>query len=249
MVSAATTSSGSCSLRDLWDFDDPAGSERRFRACAEANPRETATHAWTQVARALGLQERYDEAHAVLDTLAARCAECDVRISLERGRLFRSIGEGAAALPRFRHAARTAHAAGLEELHVDALHMLALVAPPAERLPAQQAALAAARAADDPAARDWDATLLNNIGVQQAELGEHASALASFEEALTARERIGDAHRTRVARFMVGWALRNMGEDQAALELQSRLKAELDALGERDAYVEDELALLQSLLP
>ncbi len=249
MVSPASPATGSTSLRDLWDFDDPAGSERRFRALAEAGPRDRATLAWTQVARALGLQERYDEGHAVLDTLQARTAEAEVRISLERGRLFRSVGEGSAALPRFEHAARTAEAAGLEELHVDALHMRALVVAPAERLPAQHAALAVARVASDPAARDWDATLLNNIGVQQSELGEHAEALASFEAALAARERIGDAHRTRVARFMVGWALRNLGEDEAALEVQSALKSELDELGERDAYVEDELMLLRSLLP
>lgn len=245
MVSPTATTSGSRSLRDLWDFDDPVGSERRFRALAETGPREAAIHAWTQVARALGLQERYDEAHAVLDTLETRSTECDVRICLERGRLFRSVGEGSAALPRFHHAARAAEAAGLEELHVDALHMLALVVPPADRLPAQHTALSAARGAKDPAARDWDATLLNNIGVQQAELGDHAGALASFEGALAARERIGDAPRTRVARFMVGWALRNMGDEQGALELQRALKADLDALGERDAYVEDELALLE----
>lgn len=249
MVSPASTTTGSSSLRGLWDFEDPAGSERRFRTLAEAGPRETATLAWTQVARALGLQERYDAAHAVLDTLQAQSAESEARIALERGRLFRSVGEGSAALPRFEHAARIAEAAGLEELHVDALHMLALVVPPAERLPAQHAALTVARAASDPAARDWDATLLNNIGVQQSELGEHADALASFQDALAARERIGDAHRTRVARFMVGWALRNLGEDEAALEVQSTLKAELDELGERDAYVEDELVLLRSLLP
>ena len=39
----------------------------------------------------------------------------------------------------------------------------------------------------------------------------------SFEEALAARERIGDASRTRVARWMVAWALRNLGRVDEAL--------------------------------
>ena len=47
-------------LDELWDFGDPAGSEVRLRTAAEAET-DTATRAElaTQVARALGLQERY----------------------------------------------------------------------------------------------------------------------------------------------------------------------------------------------
>ena len=105
--------------------------------------------------------------------------------------------------------------------------------------------MAAARGATDPAARNWDASLLNNLGMTYADAGDWASALAAFEEALAARERIGVVGRTRVARWMVGWALRGLGRRDEALAVQTALKAELEAAGEEDPYVDEELALLQ----
>jgi tetratricopeptide (TPR) repeat protein len=231
-------------LRDLWDLADPAGSEQRFRDAAAAAPEPVRTHALTQVARALGLQERYDEAHAVLDALSPGDTEARVRLALERGRLLRSSGDEVASRTFFEQASREARRAGLDELAVDALHMVALVVEPADRLDAHYRALAWAKAADDPAARDWDASILNNIGMAHADAGDHGRALAAFEEALEARIRIGDPARTRVARWMVAWLLRHLGVVDLAREMQLELKAELDAIGETDPYVDEELALL-----
>ena len=231
-------------LRDLWDFADPAGSELRFRDVAATAPEPARTHALTQVARALGLQERYDEGHAVLDALSPGDAESRVRLALERGRLLRSAGEDVASRTFFEQASHEAQRAGLDELAVDALHMVALVVEPADRLEAHYQALARARAADDPAARDWDASILNNIGMAHADAGDHGAALAAFEEALAARIRIGDPARTRVARWMVAWSLRHLGVVDLAREMQLELKAELSDLGEHDPYVDEELELL-----
>ena len=231
-------------LRELWDFDDPAGSEQRFRRLAADSGEPLTSYALTQVARALGLQERSEEGHAVLDALSADDPESQVRIALERGRLLRSAGTPEAARPLFAGAAARAGQAGLEELHVDALHMVALAAAPEDRLPATLVALEAARAASDPAARDWDASLLNNIGMEHADAGDHRAALAAFEQALEARTRIGDEGRARVARWMVAWSLRHLGEVAAAREIQLALRSELDALGEQDPYVDEELDLL-----
>ncbi len=140
---------------------------------------------------------------------------------------------------------RLARAAGLEELLVDALHMVALVTVGEERATAQQAALTAARTARDPRARDWEASILNNIGMDHADAGDHGRALACFGEALAARERIGDPANILVARWMVAWSLRHLGRRDEALALQRRLKAELEAAGEVDPYVDEELALLE----
>lgn len=229
----------------LWDFDDPAGSERRLRAAAESSAGDERDAWLTQVARALGLQGRFDEAHAVLDRLDSGDPEVGARLALERGRLRRSAGEPEAARPDFEEAARRAGEASLQELQVDALHMVALVSPAEEALEAGRRALDVARAATDPRARDWDASLLNNMGMTHADAGDHVSALVCFEEALEARERIGDVGRTRVARWMVAWSLRQLGRRDEALALQRALKTELDALGEADPYVDEELALLQ----
>ena len=229
----------------LWDFGDAAGSERRFREAAGGASGVEALVLRTQVARALGLQQEYDAAHRELDAVvSSEDPEVTVRHELERGRLHRSAGDPGAARPWFEAAARRAADAGLEALHVDALHMVALVADPANQVRLTQEALAVARGARAQQARDWDASLLNNLGMIHADAGDFSAALAAFEEALAARERIGDPARTRVARWMVGWALRNLGRREEALAVQRALRSELDALGENDPYVDEELALL-----
>ena len=229
----------------LWNFDDPAGSEQRFRTAAETAEGTDRLVLMTQVARALGLQERYDEGHAILNDLSADDPEVATRVSLERGRLLRSGGEPEESRPHFEAAAATAQEAGLQALHVDALHMVALVAPAEEQQRLTEEALEVARTSSEPAARDWDASLLNNLGMVHADAEDWPAALATFEEALEARERIGDAGNIRVARWMVGWALRNLGRTDDALAVQRALKAELEAAGEEDPYVDEELALLE----
>ena len=232
-------------LQYLWDFDDPAGSEQRLRAAADIAEGTDRLVLLTQVARALGLQERYDEGHALLDELAVDDDELAARISLERGRLLRSAGDPEAALPHFVAAEQAAAAAGLDVLRVDAVHMLALVAAPEDRIAVNERGLELAMHSKDPAARDWDASLLNNIGMVHADAGDFGTALAVFEQALAARERIGDPSRIRVARWMVAWALRNLGRTTDALAMQRALKAELEAAGTTDPHVDEELALLE----
>jgi tetratricopeptide (TPR) repeat protein len=72
--------------------------------------------------------------------------------------------------------------------------------------------------------------------------GRYPEALASFETALAARERIGDPGRTRVARWMVAWTLRSLGRHDEALAILRRLEAENEAAGTPDGYVFEELA-------
>lgn len=230
--------------RPLWDFDDPAASGERFLDAAE-HAEEPDRTAWlTQYARTLGLRERYDEAHRVLDPLSSDDPQAATYLDLERGRVLNSSGRVDEARPLFEAAATTAGAAGLDALHVDALHMVAIAAPPEEQHELNARALAVARASSDQGARDWDASLLNNIGMTHADAGDFAQALATFEEALAARERIGDPATIRVAKWMIAWSLRNLGRRDEALEIQRALKRELDSIGETDEYVDDELALL-----
>ena len=230
--------------RPLWDFDDPAASGERFLDAAERADEPDRTSWLTQYARALGLQERYAEATRVLDLLHSESPEAATYLALERGRVLRSSGQVEQSRPLFESAAATAEAAGLEPLHVDALHMVALAAPPEEQLSLNERALAVARAATDRRARDWDASLLNNIGMTHADAGDFEAALTAFEQALAARERIGDPATIRVARWMIGWTYRNLGRRDEAREIQRALKAELESTGGTDRYVDEELALL-----
>jgi tetratricopeptide (TPR) repeat protein len=230
--------------RPLWDFDDPVSSGERFLDAAEQAEEPERTAWLTQYVRALGLQEKYTEATRVLDGLASEEPEAATYLQLERGRVLRSSGQAEEARPHFEGAAASAEAGGLEALHVDALHMMAIVAPAEDQLALNRRALDVARASTEQRARDWDASLLNNIGMTYADAGDFEAALGSFEEALAARERIGDPPGIRVARWMIGWSLRNLGRRDEARAVQQALKAELDELGETDEYVDEELALL-----
>src|SRR5262250_941656 len=77
-----------------WDFERPAESEARFRAELERLPPGSAARLelLTQVARAQGLDRRFDAAHATLDQvekkMSGRPARVTVRYLLERGRVY-----------------------------------------------------------------------------------------------------------------------------------------------------------------
>lgn len=178
-------------LDGLWDFGDPAGSEARLRAAVEAeSDAEARAELETQVARALGLQGRFDEADAVLSTLPVTIPAVAVRIALERGRLRNSAGDPAAARPLFELAAEAAAAAHLTFLWVDALHMLAIVdadhsAEWTER------ALEVLDPTTEPRTLRWLVSLHNNAGWAHLDAGRRGDAIAEFERAMDAAARWG----------------------------------------------------------
>jgi len=246
---ASATITRVADIRALWDFDDPVGSEQRFRAAAAAADGPERAVLLTQVARALGLQERYADGHALLDDLtdpSDKPGRLQAHVDLERGRLLRSAGQGDQARQYFADAARLAAEAGDEALEVDALHMSALLETvPADAVRANREALDRARASSDPEARRWEASLLNNLGCALVDDGRLDEALDVFETAVPLREARDERRETQIARWMVAWTLRLMGRTDEALTMQRALKTELGAEGVEDEYVDEELALLE----
>ena len=117
--------------------------------------------------------------------------------------------------------------AGLDELGVDAMHMVALVEPgPEWQMHWNRAALALAQVSKEPHARNWDASLANNIGMTLHEQGHYQASLESFRTALAARERIGKPGRIREAHWMIAWTLRFLKRQDEALLIVRRLQAE-----------------------
>lgn len=197
-------------LDELWDFSDPAGSEARLREAA-ARETDAATRAEleTQVARALGLQERFAEADAVLDAAAIEDAAVAARAALERGRVRNSAGDAEGAVAYFLAAADAASGSGLTFLQVDALHMLAIAdADQAEEWTA--AALAALDRVDDPRTLRWRVSLHNNAGWRLFDAGRLDEAVASFETARDAAARWGTPQQ-------VQWADEALAEAREAL--------------------------------
>ena len=197
-------------LDELWDFTDPAGSESRLRAAADRE-KDAAARAelHTQVARALGLQERFADAHAVLDAVSIDDDAVAVRAALERGRLRSSAGDPEAATAYFLAAVDAASAARLLFLQIDALHMLAIADASGAADWTTQAFAVLAGASDARTLR-WTVSLHNNVGWTHLDAGRTAQAVASFEASRDAAVRWGTPQQVR-------WADDAIAEARAAL--------------------------------
>lgn len=232
----------------LWDYAQPAATEARFRAAWPELAGDPArrTELLTQIARAQGLQGRFARAHAILDAaergLAAAGPRAGLRYLLERGRVFNSAGQPDQARPYFQAAWEQGRAAGEDFYAVDAAHMLAIAAPPAEQVEWNLRALAQAEASADPRAQGWAGSLYNNLGWAYHDQGRYAEALTAFERAVTAREAQGQARETRIARWCVARAQRSLGRWAEALAGQMALLAEAEAAADPDGYIHEELA-------
>lgn len=228
-----------------WDYDDPAASESRFREAVESA--EGAAHAAliTQIARALGLQRKFDEANALLDDVEAELADHSglvrARYYLERGRVLRSSGEPEASIPVFVQAWKAARGAGEDFYAVDAAHMLAIVEPPEKQLRWYHRAMELAEESDDPRASNWLGALYNNAGWSYCETNHFKDALALFEKALAWRKEQGQERETRIAEWTVARCLRSLEHVEEALAIQQRLLKEWEVAGEPDAYVFEEM--------
>jgi tetratricopeptide (TPR) repeat protein len=232
----------------LWDYDDPAATERAFRALLPSAPadRSYLAQLLTQIARAEGLQRKFAEAHATLDTAQRLIdrghTQAQIRYLLERGRVFNSSKQVDQAWPLFLEAWELAAAQRQDLYAIDAAHMLAIVAPPDQKLVWNLKALALAERAPDPRARKWMGSLYNNIGWAYHEQGEYERALELFQKALNYREAQGGAPEIRVARWCVGRALRSLGRLAEAQQIQQVLLREIEHSGATDGYVFEELA-------
>lgn len=250
-------------LASLWNFADPAASERAFAAALAGARGDDALILRTQIARTYGLRADFARAALILEELAAPVAAAGplarAHHALESGRAILSATHPPSVITPESRAAAKAHylravdlaaAAGADALRVDALHMLALTEPAPERqLDWTTQALAAALASDQPAARRWRPALHNNIGCALHAAGRLPEALEHFTAAAALRaENPQQPREHRIARWMVAWTLRGLGRLQEALDLQLRLEAECHAAGEPDPYVFEELATLHAAL-
>lgn len=235
----------------LWDFGDPAASEERFREATDddSHPAHVRAVMTTQLARAVGIQGRADEALALLDAVATEgipsddaerdAAEVRARVAIERGRILAAGDRRAEAVPELTRGVRYAALAGSNFLVLDALHMLALNDEGHEEEWAAEGfdVLAGSR---DPRVLRWGVALHNNLGWTMHDGGRAEAALGEFEQAVEAADRYGTAEQQHVARWSVARCLRTLGRTDEALDLQHELaRARPD-----DPYVQSELALL-----
>jgi len=244
-------------LDKLWNFQDPAATEMKFRDVVPQAERSAdldyRLQLQTQIARTLGLQGRFVEAHETLDSvgpaLTGETKVARVRYLLERGRALNSSGKPEEARPLFLEAWEYGRSQGVDFYAVDAAHMMAIVEPPGEKLGWNTKAMELAEATGDERARGWLASLYNNIGWDYHDKGEYAKALESLQKAWDwhqERDRTRGAEapgrHTRIAKWSVAKQLRMLGRTGEALAMQRELLEEWDTAGEEDGFVYEEVA-------
>ena len=205
-------------LRPLWDFDDLDSSERRFHAQLEQETSDAGrSEVLTQLARIQALRGDFDGCARLLDEaepLGRADPVANVRLELERGRMFRSSGDLEAAYPLFVSAFSRALEADDRYLAGDAAHMCAIATDDRELQEKwTQRGL-------DGGASYWAGPLLNNLGWSYFEDGDYERALELFHGSLEARKRDPEnAAGVAWAQYAIGQTLRMLGRAPEAVPL------------------------------
>ncbi len=248
-----------------WDWSDIPSTEAMFRQLLEEalqiSPESDpdadllVLELQTQIARTRGLQDDFDEAHAILDrvdkTLATtdgarteRYARIRIRALLERGRAINSSkGAVEEAQDAFLQAWKTARAAKQDGLAVDAAHMVAIVerGKPGE-LEWGLKALELAETSTQPSARKWRGSLYNNIGWTFHDKGEFGKALQYFDKQITTRKESGKEPALRVALWTRARCLRSLERNEEAVKALSELVSTYGKAADEDGFVHEEMA-------
>jgi hypothetical protein len=189
-------------IDEILDPEDAVDSETRIRVELEqGGPYDSIERAElkTLLARAMGLQLRFDDAAELLIEVESEDAPVVIaRVLLESGRILNSAGKPDDSAPLFVRAAEIAAEAGLVFIQVDALHMLAIAKPSnADHWTAVAVALAEAA---EPRTQRWLIALHNNLAWNRFDAGEFESAITEFTEANRWAELVGTEEQKQWAR-------------------------------------------------
>lgn len=227
-----------------WDWNDAAASEEQFKSLSEkgyeAGDTLYALEAITQMARAQGLQRKFEEAHSTLDGIENKIpnkSRLMVRFKLERGRVYNSSQKKQEAILQFKSALELARNLGEDYLAVDAAHMLGIAETPENALKWNLKAIAMAEVSDDPRAQKWLGPLYNNTGWTEHDRGNFSEAQDLFEKSLEWNKENGTEQSVNIARWTVARGLRSLKEYSKAVEIQLDLLEE----GYESGYVYEEL--------
>ena len=240
-------------FESLWNYDDPAATEAKFRELLPAAQSSGDTgylaELLTQIARAQGLQQKFAEANATLDQADAmirpdhpEMQTARVRSLLERGRGLNSSKKPDESVRYFKDALKLAEDAGLEFYAVDAAHMLGIATKGDESLRWNEEAIRMSETAKDPRARKWLGPLYNNTGWTYFDLRRYDDALKMFQKDLAFRTPSGNKVEIGIARWSSAKALRYLGRVDEALKTQMEL-LQLPELqgGDNEGYTQEEV--------
>jgi tetratricopeptide (TPR) repeat protein len=235
----------------LWDYNDPAASEAKFRdlltKARAAGNLPYAAEVMTQIARAQGLQQKYAEANQTLDetvkVLTPEMKTASVRVLLERGRVLNSSGSPEKSRTFFVQALQAAQSVQLDYYAIDAAHMLGIVYKGNESITWNERAMQMAEATKDSRARGWLGPLYNNLGWTYADLKRYDDALKLFEKDIRYRTEKNAKGEAGIARWSAAKMMRMLGRVDEALRIQQELLQEPDRKGnDAEGYSHEEIA-------
>lgn len=244
-------SSETTDFDSLWNYNDPAATETKFREILpqikESGNTSEYLQLLTQIARTLGLRRMFEDSHKLLDEVEPQLNDslpkARIRYLLERGRTFNSSGKISEASELFLQAFDLAVSAKEDDLAVDAAHMMGIVESGEKSVEWNEKAMEIAEASSDHKANKWLGSLYNNLGWTYFEMKQYERALDLFRKDAVWYEQNNVKNYVNVAHWSAAKTLRMMGKTEEALEEQLRL-LELFRKGEadEDGYVYEELA-------
>lgn len=245
-------------FNQLWDFNNPLLSEEKFTALFKEQestaPKNYLLELQTQIARAQGLQKKFNEAHQTLALVEQQLNDqphrLKIRYLLEKGRLLNSSGEKPESIPFFLQAyelgQRSKHDDLNDDITIDAAHMLGIVVSSSEeQIDWNEKALATAERSSNREAQRWRGSLYNNLGWTYFDLKNYPKALELFQKAVIHRQEMGQERELQIAKWCVARVLRAQGHIQEALREQLSLLSQLPEESAQTAdagYIYEELA-------
>jgi len=197
-------------LDTLWDFSDPDASATRFATeISHSTSDEATAELQTQLARALGLAGRGEEADALLESIETLSPLVAIRLSLERGRRLNSDGFAEQAVAYFADALALAEEHRDDFLAADAVHMLA-IADVENSLGWAVRGIGFVAASPDLRTKRWAIALHNNLGWQLFDADRFEEALTEFHLSLDAAKAYGTPQQQE-------WAEEAIAETRAAI--------------------------------
>jgi len=248
-----TNSAGIPDFDKLWDYDNPAETERKFKELIpeikETNDRSAYLQLLTQTARTLGLQMKFDEAHELLDEVKPLLTDelyvAEIRYLLERGRTFRSSKQVEKSRDLFLKAYELAVKHNEDNYAIDAAHMLGIIEPYKEAQEWNELAIRLTEKTNDERAKKWLGPLYNNTAWNYHDNKEYEKALEIFSKNVNFHTKRQSKQQLIIAKWSVARALRSLERNDEAVEMQLSLLKEIEEKGlEHDGYIYEELAEL-----
>ena len=230
-----------------WNFQDAAATQEIFETLLESANRDPTFKAavLSQIARTHSLRGHFDQAHGHLDEaeklITQGMPKATTLVRLERGRTFNSNNQTSEAINQFRQAFSTSDSAGLDDLAVDAAHMMGIAEQGKRAERWNLIAMAIAETSEDPAARRWLGPLYNNLGWTYFDAGELDKALELFTKGVNFRKAINQTREWQIARWTVARTWRALGKLDEALAEQRALLNEVSKEGDQLGYINEEI--------